>query len=56
LKSCPFNEGPEDDLLFISRIHRDKGVKSGLAFIEIEQGDYLGEDDIERLEDKYVRT
>jgi mannose-6-phosphate isomerase len=27
-----------------------------LVFIEVQQGDYLGEDDIERLEDDFGRT
>jgi len=27
-----------------------------LAFIEVQQGDYFGEDDIERMEDDYGRT
>jgi mannose-6-phosphate isomerase len=27
-----------------------------LVFIEIQTGDYFGEDDIERLDDDYART
>lgn len=38
-------------------IHRIKNTGSqNLVFIEIARGDYLGEDDIERLEDKYGRV
>ena len=29
---------------------------SGMVFIEVQSGDYLGEDDIVRLEDKYERA
>ncbi len=38
-------------------IHRVRNIGGqNLIFIEIAQGDYLGEDDIERLEDKYGRV
>ena len=37
-------------------IHRAEGGKEGLHIIEVQLGDYLGEDDIERLEDKYGRS
>ena len=41
----------------INEIHRIKNIDNeNLVFIEIAQGDYLGEDDIERLEDKYGRV
>jgi glycosyltransferase involved in cell wall biosynthesis/quercetin dioxygenase-like cupin family protein len=41
----------------IKEIHRIKNIGSqNLTFIEVSQGDYLGEDDIERLEDKYGRA
>jgi mannose-6-phosphate isomerase-like protein (cupin superfamily) len=37
--------------------HRIENKGSGnLVFIEIQTGDYFGEDDIERLEDDYGRT
>jgi mannose-6-phosphate isomerase len=37
--------------------HRIENVGSGkLVFIEIQQGTYLGEDDIQRLQDDYGRT
>lgn len=37
-------------------IHRVENIeKRELVFIEIQLGDYLGEDDIERLEDDYGR-
>jgi mannose-6-phosphate isomerase-like protein (cupin superfamily) len=37
-------------------IHRIENVgKDDLVFIEIQTGDYFGEDDIERLEDDYKR-
>ncbi|MDD3012428.1 MAG: glycosyltransferase [Candidatus Gastranaerophilales bacterium] len=37
--------------------HRIKNIgDKNMAFIEIQRGDYFGEDDIERFEDKYGRT
>jgi mannose-6-phosphate isomerase len=37
--------------------HRIKNTgREDLAFIEIQQGDYFGEDDIERLEDDFGRV
>jgi mannose-6-phosphate isomerase len=37
-------------------VHRVKNSGSvGLVFIEVQTGDYFGEDDIERLEDDYNR-
>jgi len=37
--------------------HRIKSTGTGnLVFIEIQQGDYFGEDDIERLEDDFGRV
>ena len=36
------------------RIHN--AGKENLVFIEIQTGDYFGEDDIERIEDDYART
>jgi len=35
--------------------HRAEGGPEGLHFIEVQTGDYLGEDDIVRLEDRYGR-
>jgi mannose-6-phosphate isomerase-like protein (cupin superfamily) len=41
----------------VHEIHRIKNIGGqNLVFIEIAKGDYLGEDDIERLEDKYGRA
>jgi mannose-6-phosphate isomerase-like protein (cupin superfamily) len=41
----------------VNEIHRIKNIGGqNLVFIEISKGDYLGEDDIERLEDKYGRA
>ncbi len=41
----------------VTEVHRVKNIDNeNLVFIEIAQGDYLGEDDIERLEDKYGRV
>jgi mannose-6-phosphate isomerase-like protein (cupin superfamily) len=38
-------------------VHRIKNIgNENLVFIEIAQGDYLEEDDIVRLEDKYGRA
>lgn len=37
--------------------HRvENGEPENLVFIEVQRGDYLGEDDIERLEDDFGRT
>ncbi len=36
--------------------HRAEGGPEGLHFIEVQSGDYLGEDDIVRLEDRYGRA
>ncbi|HWQ47517.1 MAG TPA: phosphomannose isomerase type II C-terminal cupin domain [Methanosarcina sp.] len=41
----------------VNEVHRVKNIyNENLIFIEIALGDYLGEDDIVRLEDKYGRT
>ena len=41
----------------VNEVHRIKNIGGqNLVFIEIAQGDYLGEDDIERLKDKYGRA
>jgi len=41
----------------VNEIHRARNIGGqNLVFIEIAQGDYLGEDDIERFEDKYGRA
>ena len=41
----------------VNEVHRIKNIGNGnLVFIEIAQGDYLEEDDIVRLEDKYGRS
>ena len=40
----------------IGTTHRIKSTGTGnLVFIEIQQGDYFGEDDIERLQDDFGR-
>ena len=41
----------------VNEVHRIKNIDNeNLVFIEIAQGDYLGEDDIVRIEDKYGRA
>lgn len=41
----------------VNEMHRVRNIDNeNLVFIEIARGDYLGEDDIERLEDKYGRV
>ena len=41
----------------VNEVHRIRNIDNeNLVFIEIAQGDYLGEDDIVRLEDKYGRA
>ena len=49
---------PGDSVDFpVNEVHRVKNIGGqNLVFIEVAQGDYLGEDDIERLEDKYGRA
>ncbi|WP_080933770.1 phosphomannose isomerase type II C-terminal cupin domain [Methanosarcina mazei] len=43
--------------LSVNEEHRIKNIgNDNLIFIEVAQGDYLGEDDIVRLEDKYGRV
>jgi mannose-6-phosphate isomerase-like protein (cupin superfamily) len=43
--------------LQVNEVHRIRNIDNeNLVFIEIAQGDYLGEDDIVRLEDKYGRA
>ena len=47
---------PGDQLVIpAGALHRIEGGKDGLAFIEVQLGEYLGEDDIKRLEDDYGR-
>ena len=52
----PFKKGMSVDIP-AGAAHRIKntGVEN-LVFIEIQQGDYFGEDDIERLEDDFGRV
>ena len=58
-------EGEEFDVLpgtavdvAVGAAHRiaNTGVTQPLTFIEVQRGDYFGEDDIVRLEDDYGRT
>lgn len=50
--------GPGDAVdIPIGALHRIENTGAGaLVFIEIQRGDYLGEDDIQRLLDDYGRT
>ncbi len=50
-------EASRSDMFIIKKEqkHRAEGGKNGLHIIEIQTGDYLGEDDIVRLEDAYGR-
>lgn len=46
------------DCIFIKKLDKHKIINSGqidLKFIEVQTGEYFGEDDIVRLEDKYGR-
>jgi mannose-6-phosphate isomerase-like protein (cupin superfamily) len=48
----------EDESTYISKGHVHQLLNeqtSMLEFIEVQSGEYLGEDDIERLSDKYER-
>ncbi len=50
-------DASKGDIFIIKRgqKHTVKGTNSGLDIVEIQTGDYLGEDDIFRFEDKYGR-
>ena len=55
-KENPVRKGSTVDVP-AGAIHRIQNTGSGpLVFIEIQLGDYLGEDDIVRLEDDFGRT
>lgn len=46
------------DCIFVEKLDKHKIINTGtedLKFIEIQTGEYFGEDDIVRLEDKYGR-
>ena len=54
-KEIPLKEGESVDIPF-GAAHRIKNTGTeNMVFIEIQQGDYFGEDDIERLEDDFGR-
>lgn len=47
---------PGDQLIIpAGAYHRIEGGTEGLAFIEVQLGSYLGEDDIKRIQDDYGR-
>lgn len=54
-KALPANPG-QVFLIGKEQVHRAEGGPDGLHFIEVQTGDYLGEDDIVRLEDRYGRS
>lgn len=46
------------DCIFVEKLDKHKIINTGigdLKFIEVQTGEYFGEDDIVRLEDKYGR-
>ena len=54
-KDIPLRKGMSIDVP-IGAAHRIKNAgTNNLVFIEVQQGDYFGEDDIERLEDDFGR-
>jgi mannose-6-phosphate isomerase len=54
-KDMPLKKGMSVDIP-VGAAHRIKNTGTeNLVFIEIQQGDYFGEDDIERLEDDFGR-
>ena len=54
-QEIPLKGGESVDILNVT-IHRiENSGKEDLAFIEVQRGDYFGEDDIERLEDDFGR-
>lgn len=55
-EKIPLEKGMSIDIP-VGASHRVKNTGTvDLVFIEIQQGDYFGEDDIERLEDDFGRT
>ena len=55
-KQIPLKNGESIDIP-LGKSHRiENGGKENLAFIEVQRGDYFGEDDIERLEDDFGRS
>ena len=55
-KEIPLKKGESVDIP-VGAAHRIKNTGTeNLVFIEIQQGDYFGEDDIERLEDDFGRV
>jgi len=55
-KQIPLKKGESVDIP-VGAAHRIKNIGTdNLVFIEIQQGDYFGEDDIERLEDDFGRA
>ena len=55
-KQIPLKKGESVDIP-VGAAHRIKNIGTeNLVFIEIQQGDYFGEDDIERLEDDFGRV
>lgn len=55
-KQVPLKKGMSADIP-AGAVHRIKNTGlENLVFIEIQQGDYFGEDDIERLEDDFGRV
>ena len=55
-KDIPLRKGMSIDVP-VGAAHRIKNTgTNNLVFIEVQQGDYFGEDDIERLEDDFGRV
>ncbi len=55
-KEIPLETGDSIDIP-TGAVHRIKSSGPGdMVFIEVQQGVYFGEDDIERLEDDYARS
>ena len=55
-KDIPLRKGMSIDVP-VGAAHRIKNTgANNLVFIEVQQGDYFGEDDIERLEDDFGRV
>ena len=50
-------EANQSTYIPLGAVHRLENIGDDpLDLIEVQSGDYLGEDDIERLEDKYGRS
>ena len=55
-KECPVCAGSAIDIPVGAAHRMENSSSTSLVIIEVQTGEYFGEDDIERLEDKYGRV